>query len=387
MKKDTRLTHAGRHPEAQHGAVNPPVYHVSTVTFPTVEALEAASRKPLEGVYYGRHGTPTTFAFEEAVAELEGAERAIAFPSGLGALAGSLMAFVQAGDHILLSDSAYYPTHKICEQFLKRFGVETTYYDPMIGAGISALIKPKTKIVFVEAPGSLTFEVQDVPAIAAAAHAAGAIVILDNTWSAGYFFEAFKHGVDVSVQAATKYLSGHSDAMLGTVATSQALYERIKATMVSLGYSAAPDDCYLGLRGLRTLGVRMPRHQETGLKLARWLKARPEVDRILHPAFPDCPGHEIWKRDFTGASGLFGVVLKDFPKAAVTAMLDGLEHFAMGYSWGGFESLILPTDPAPLRTANKWPYKTPMLRISAGLEDADDLIADLEKGFARLNKK
>ena len=384
MNKDTNIVAAGRHPEDNHGVVNPPVYHVSTVTFPTVAALEAASRTPLQGVYYGRHGSPTSFAFEEAVASLEGAERAIVFPSGLGALACSLLAFVEAGDRILMTDSAYYPTHKICQQFLRRFGVETTYYDPMIGDGIARLMTPRTKIIFVEAPGSLTFEVQDIPAIAAAAHAGGARVVMDNTWSAGYYFQPFRHGVDVSVQAATKYLSGHSDVMLGTVATSAPLYEKIKSTAVGLGFSTGPDDCYLGLRGLRTLAVRMARHQETGLVLARWLAARPEVDRVLHPALPGCPGHEFWRRDFTGASGLFGVVLKDFPKSAVDAMLDGMGLFAMGYSWGGFESLILPTDPAPLRVATVWPHKTPCLRIHAGLEDPADLLADLESGLDRL---
>jgi cystathionine beta-lyase len=384
MKKDTRIVTAGRHPEDNHGAVNPPVYHVSTVTFPTVEVLERASKTPLQGVYYGRHGTPTTFAFEEAVAALEGTDRAVALPSGLAALAVALIAFVETGDHILMADCAYYPTHKICDQFLKRFGVETTYYDPMIGADVAKLIRPRTKVVFVEAPGSLSFEVQDIPAIARVAHAAGAKVIMDNTWSGGYFFQPFRHGVDLSIQAATKYIGGHSDAMLGTISMGKDLYEKVKFAAVGLGYCAGPDDCYLGLRGLRTLAVRMARHQETGLKLARWLETRPEVETVLHPALPSCPGHEFWKRDFTGASGLFGVVLKDFSKAALTAMLDGMEHFAMGYSWGGFESLIIPADVAPLRAATKWPHKTPALRIHAGLEDADDLIADLERGLNRL---
>lgn len=384
MKKETDLIHAGSHPQDHHGVVNPPVYHASTVTFPTVAALEAASRAPLDGVYYGRHGTPTTFAFEEAVAALEGGERSLSLPSGLAALACALLAFVESGDHILLSDSAYYPTHKICEGLLRRFGVETTYYDPCIGAGIAKLMRPRTRIVFVESPGSLSFEVQDIPAIAAAAHAGGARVVLDNTWSAGYFFQPFRHGVDVSVQAATKFLAGHSDVMLGAITTSAALYEKIKLTAVGLGYCAGPDDCYLGLRGLRTLAVRMKRHEETGLALARWLEGRPEVERLLHPAFPTCPGHEIWRRDFSGASGLFTVVLKDYSKKAVAAMLDGMTLFKMGYSWGGFESLILPIEPAAIRVAVPWPYRSPALRIHAGLEDADDLIADLERALARL---
>jgi cystathionine beta-lyase len=384
MKKDTRLIHAGRQPSKQHGAVNPPVYHASTITFSTVEALEEAARHPLEGVYYGRHGTPTTFAFEEAVAALEGAERAIAMPSGLAAVAGAILPFVDQGDHILMSDSAYYPSHKICNLFLKRFGVDTTYFDPTIGGEIAGLIRPQTKIIVVESPGSLSFEVQDVPAIAEAAHAKGAMVLLDNTWSAGYFFQPFDKGVDVSIQAATKFIVGHSDAMLGIIATSTKLYEKIKSTTVGLGYSAAPDDCFLGLRGLRTLAVRMARHQESGLILANWLAERPEVSCVLHPALPSCPGHDIWQRDFSGASGLFGLILNNYSKSNVARMLNGLEFFAMGYSWGGFESLILPTDPAQLRTTTNWPHKTPSLRIHTGLEDPNDLIADLESGFARL---
>ncbi|MEX2452059.1 MAG: cystathionine beta-lyase [Rhodospirillales bacterium] len=384
-KKDTLITTAGRDPKNNHGIVNPPVYHASTVIFPTVANLEAAQKDRLKGVYYGRYGTPTTFALEEAVAALEGGARSIAMPSGLAAVAGALMAFLKAGDHLLVTDNVYDPTKsRVCDAVLKGFGIETTYFDPMCGAGIADHIRANTKAVFVESPGSQTFEVQDVPAIAKAAHEAGAVVIMDNTWSGGLYFQPFEHGVDVSVHAATKYIVGHSDAMLGMITTTEELYRKIKIAVLSLGYAAGPDDCYLGLRGLRSISPRLARHYETGMKLARWFEDRPEVATVLHPALPSCPGHEIWKRDFTGASGLFGVVLKDFSKAAVTAMLDGMEYFGMGFSWGGFESLMIPTDPAPMRGTVPWPHKGPSLRIHAGLEDADDLIEDLEKGFERL---
>jgi cysteine-S-conjugate beta-lyase len=385
MKKDTIITTAGRNPEGNFGIVNPPVYHASTVTFPTVAELEAAQDQVFSVVRYGRFGTPTTQALEAAVAALEGGNRTVSVPSGLAAITVSLMAFLEAGDHLLMADSVYFPTRKLCDGLLARFGVETTYYDPMIGAGIAELITPKTKVVFVESPGSLTFEVQDIPAIAAAAQARGAIVIMDNTWSGGLYFQPFEMGVDVSVHAATKYIVGHSDAMLGTITAIEELAAKIKLTANGLGYCAGPDDCYLALRGLRTISPRMARHQETALTLAHWLAERPEVAHVLHPAFPNCPGHEFWKRDFSGASGLFGVVLNDYPKAAVEAMLDGMELFAMGFSWGGYESLMIPTYPAKIRTVTEWPYSGPSLRLHAGLEDVSDLIADLEKGLARLN--
>lgn len=383
--ENTRIVHAGRNPAANHGVVNPPVYHASTITFETMAELEASDRAPLDGTHYGRLGTPTTFALEEAVAALEGAERAVVLPSGLGALSVAFLSFVASGDHVLVSDNVYFPTRRLCSQLLARFGVEAEYYDPMIGAGIAARIRPNTRVVFVESPGSLTFEVQDVPAIAAAAHAAGALVMMDNTWSGGVFFKALAHGVDLSVQAGTKYIVGHSDAMLGTIALSDAHYATVKTTANNFGYGTAPDDCYLALRGLRTIDVRLRRHEANALAVANWLTTRPEVAAVLHPALPSCPGHAIWKRDFTGASGLFSIVLGDASKAAVTAMLDGLELFAMGYSWGGFESLIIPTRPATSRTATAWPHAGPSLRLHVGLEDPEDLIADLRRGFERLN--
>ena len=383
-RRDTVLAHAGRDPSAQHGIVNPPVYHASTVVFPTVAKLEASQAAPFDHIHYGRYGTPTTMALEEAVAALEGGDKAISMPSGLSAIACTLQSFLKAGDHALITDSTYFPTRRLCNGLLAGFGVETTYYDPLIGAKIADLIRPNTRLVFLESPGSLTFEVQDVPAIVKAARARDVVVVMDNTWSAGYYFQPFAHGVDVSIQAATKFIAGHSDAMLGVVTVRKEHYERVKSTTAGLGVCAGVDECYLGLRGLRTLAARMPRHQETGLKLARWLKTRPEVARVLHPALPECPGHKHWKRDFTGSSGLFSVVLKEFPKKAVAAMLDGLELFAMGFSWGGYESLIVPIHPAKVRSATRWTHSGPAIRIHSGLEDADDLIEDLAAGLKRL---
>lgn len=383
-KRDTRLIHVGSRPDQHRGAVNPPVYRASTVIFPTVAAMEKASADPFDGVFYGRHGTPTSFALEEAVAELEGADAAVSVSSGLAAITVALMTYLKAGDHLLMTDAAYGPSRRLSDRLLERCGIETTFYDPTIGAGIHDLIQPNTKVVFAESPGSLTFEVQDIPAISKAAHAAGAMMILDNTWSGGLYFQPFEHGVDVSIQAATKYIGGHSDVMLGVISTRQDEFRRIKAMAVSMGYCAAPDSCYFVLRGLRTLKVRLARHERNGLALADWFAARPEVAQVLHPARADCPGHEFWKRDFSGASGLFGVVLHDVTKERVAAMLDGMEYFGMGYSWGGFESLMIPTAPADHRAATGWTAAGPCLRVHAGQEDVDDLIEDLERGFERL---
>jgi cysteine-S-conjugate beta-lyase len=383
MKDETLVTTAGRHPEDNHGIVNPPVYHVSTVLFPTLADAEGALSAK---VSYGRHGTPGTFALEEAMSALEGAEVTRILPSGLAACTEAILACVSAGDHVLVTDSVYEPTRNFCSRFLSRFGVETSYYDPLVGAGIAALIKPNTKVVFTEAPGSRTFEMQDIGAIARAAHAAGDIfVLMDNTWATPLYFKPLAHGVDLSIQAATKYVVGHSDAMLGTISANKRCAERLTQTHRLLGMSAGPDDVYLALRGLRTMATRLKQHGETGLTLARWLKARPEVDRVLHPALPGDPGHEIWQRDFAGASGLFGFVMKPCSKTALAAMIDPMEHFKIGYSWGGFESLITAGDPSRARTATKWPGPGPLVRIHAGLEHPDDLLADLERAFARFN--
>ena len=380
QKPETRLAHAGREPQRYHGFVNTPIYRGSTVLFPTLASLEANA----QDFTYGRLGTPTVKALEEAIAELEGGTRTLLTPSGLSAIAASLLAFVSAGDEILVSDSVYRPTRRFCDHVLKRLGVRTIYYDPLIGSGIKKLLSAKTKLVFAESPGSQTFEVQDVPAIVKVAHAAGAVVILDNTWATPLYFKPFEHGCDISIHAGTKYIVGHADAMLGAITANEKVARAVEKSHEDLGLCPGPEDAYLGLRGLRTLSVRLARHQQSALELARWLKSRPEVARVLHPALPSDPGHALWKRDFTGASGLFAIILKPASHAALAAMLDGLSLFGMGYSWGGFESLILPFDPRDYRTATTWEAEGPALRLHVGLEDVDDLKADLEAGFARL---
>ncbi|MCF8470981.1 MAG: cystathionine beta-lyase [Parvibaculum sp.] len=380
-KQDTLIVSTGRDPEANFGIVNPPVYHASTVLYPTLEAVNARTQP----VTYGRRGTPTSFALQEAVAALEGGYRSLLLPSGLAAVTTALLAHLKTGDHILITDSVYAPTRHFCDTMLEDLGIEVEYYDPRIGAGIEKLIRPETTVVFTEAPGSVTFEVQDIPAIAAAAHRAGATVMMDNTWASPLYYKPFEHGVDVSIQAATKYLCGHSDVMMGTITTTEAAWARTLAGHGAIGMCAAPDDVYLVLRGIRTLSVRLARHMETGLTLARWLEARPDVERVIHPALPSHPDHAIWKRDFTGASGLFSIELKPCSETALAAFLDHLDLFGMGYSWGGFESLIIPQYPEKIRTATQWTAPGPLLRLHAGLEDPDDLIADLDAGFARLH--
>ena len=380
QNQDTRLAHAGREPKRFHGFVNPPIYRGSTILFPTAAALEANDQE----FTYGRLGTPTVRALEEAIAELEGGHATLLAPSGLSAIAATFLALLSAGDHVLVSDSVYRPTRRFCDHVLKRLGVETTYYDPVVGVGIKDLISPKTKVVFTESPGSQTFEVQDIPAIADAAHAAGAVVALDNTWATPLYFKSFAHGADVSIQAATKYIVGHADAMLGAITATKDIWPKIAGTHDDLGLCAGPEDVYLALRGLRSLGVRLARHQASGLALAEWLRGRPEVAHVIHPALPSDSGHAIWKRDFTGASGLFAIVLKPASKEAVAAMLDSFELFGMGYSWGGFESLIIPFDPSSYRTATHWKAQGQALRLHVGLEDVDDLKADLKAGFACL---
>jgi cystathionine beta-lyase len=376
----THVVHTGRDPFAHHGFVNTPVYRGSTVLFKTIESFEKRAQRYV----YGRRGTPTSEALEEAIATLEGGARTVLAPSGAAAIASALLAFTKAGDHILVGDSVYLPTRKICGGTLKRFGVETTYYDPTIGAGIADLMRPNTTVVFTERPGSLTVEVQDLPAIAAAAHKGGAIVMMDNTWGTPLYFKPFAHGVDLSIQAGTKYIVGHADAMLGAVTASAALAKTMVDEIQGLGICAGTEEMYLGLRGVRTLQVRLERHWHSGLEIAAWLERRPEVSRVLHPALPSHPQHALWKRDFTGACGLFSIVLKPCSKPALAAMVEGLELFGMGASWGGFESLVLPFDAAHARTATQWQTEGPTLRFHIGLEDVDDLKADLEAGFARL---
>lgn len=380
MHDDTILAHKGRHPFANHGIVNPPVYHASTVLFPSLDALE--DRKHQE-VVYGRQGTPTIFALREAMTALEGGHGAVICPSGLAAVTCALTAFTQAGSHVLIPDSTYFPTRRFADTVLAKYAVEVEYYDPRVGAGIAASMRPNTSLVWLESPGSQTFEVQDIPAIAEAARKGGAVSVIDNTWGAGYFLKPLALGVDVSLQAATKYVVGHSDAMLGTLVANAATYPRLAEHWSNAGNAAGPDDVYLGLRGLRTMGVRLRAHHAAGLKMAAHLHSRPEVTRVMHPGLRDDPGHALWKRDFTGASGLFGFVLKPGPRAALAAMLDHLRFFGMGYSWGGFESLLIPTDPAAIRTATRWDEPGQAMRIHVGLEDIDDLIADIDAGLDR----
>ena len=380
----TKLAHAGRDPARFSGAVNVPVHRASTILFDSAADMARAGAQPYGSPYYGRRGTPTQFGLQEAVADLEGGFRTILTPAGLSAVTVAILSFVEQGDHVLIPDSVYDPTRKFCDQFLTRMGVATTYYDPTIGGAISELISEKTKLVFTESPGSLTFEVQDIPAIARAAHAKGALVVMDNTWATPFFFKPFDHGVDVAVVAGTKYIVGHADAMLGLVTVArEELWDPVFKTHALLGLATSPDDAYLGARGLRTLGTRLKQHHASGLEVARWLEARPEVARVIHPGLESHPQHDLWARDFTGASGLFAFELKQAGPRALSAMLDDMQLFGMGYSWGGFESLLIPTDPAPSRTAV--PYEGgPMMRIHVGLEAPDDLIQDLEAGFARL---
>ena len=390
MKDETLIVTAGRDPESNHGIVNPPVYHASTILSPSLAALDETRENYKHGIKqmsYGRRSTPTSAALETAVAALEGGHDCQLYPSGLAAIAAAMLAYLEAGDNVLMVDSVYSPTRKLCDSLLKRFGVTTTFYDPLIGAGIAELMTGKTRIVFCESPGSITFEVQDIPALAEAAHAnakhpRGVVVMMDNTWASPLFFKPFRHGVDVSIQAATKYIVGHSDVMMGTATANEAHWRDLAETCWEMGQCAGPDDIYLAQRGLRTLDVRLRRHMENGIRLAEWLGARPEVDRVLHPALPGDPGHALWKRDFLGASGLFSVVLKPCRQEQLAALVDDLELFGMGASWGGYESLILPQRFS--RTATKWTDEGPVVRFHAGLEAVEDLTADLEAGFRRM---
>jgi cysteine-S-conjugate beta-lyase len=382
LKQETKVTIAGRDPHAHHGYVNTPVYHASTLLYRTAEDFLGRRGK----YSYGRRGTPTSEALETAIQEIEGPACAgvALLPSGLAAISTAFLSVLKAGDHLLVSDSAYGPARKFCDSTLKRYGVTTTYYDPVIGEGIAALMQPNTAAVFTEAPGSLTFEMQDIPAIAKIAHARGALVLMDNTWASPLYFKALEKGVDLSIQSGTKYIGGHSDLMLGTVSANNDALKRLKDTVYGMGLCVGPDDMTLGLRGLRTLAVRLARHHQSGLTVARWLEQRPEILRVVHPALPSHPGHSIWQRDFTGACGLFAVVLKPVPEKAVLAFLNALTLYGMGASWGGFESLAIPYDVTEYRSATKWAPGGPSIRFHIGLEDPGDLITDLERGFAAL---
>jgi|SRR5579872_2329204 len=379
---DTRVVTAGRHPPSYHGFINPPVYHASTLIYPSAEDYVAQRSR----YQYGRIGTPTTEALESAIAELEGPQCAgvALLPSGLAAISTALLAVLKTGDHLLVTDNAYGPTRAFCEQILSRFGISATFYDPTIGGEIAAQFRPNTRAIYLESPGSLSFEIQDAGTIAKVAHDKGAIVLIDNTWATPLYFRPLDHGADLVIQAGTKYIGGHSDVMLGAVSTNAAHIAALKQTTFLYGLCEGPDDVYLGLRGLRTLAVRLERHFKSGLEVARWLERRPEVLRVLHPALPSHPGHALWRRDFTGASGLFSIVLKPVPQKAVYAFLDALTLFGIGPSWGGYESLAIPFDLAPARTATKWVPGGPTVRFHIGLEAVTDLIADLQRGFAAL---
>ena len=387
MKKETQIVSLGRDKKWTKGVVNPPVFRASTMLFETMEEMRFAAKNKANGeMFYGRRGGPTHFAFQAAIAELEGGAGTALYPSGAAAISSTLMSFLQAGDHLLMVDNVYEPTRALCDGLLAGFGIETTYYDPLIGAGIADLIRENTKVLFLESPGSITMEVQDVPTLSTIAHENDMIVVLDNTWASPINSRPFAMGVDISIQAATKYIVGHSDVMMGTATANEKYWPQLRENSYLMGQCTSPDDVYLASRGLRTLAVRMAQHEQNALKVANWLATRPEVDHIRHPAFASCPGHEFFKRDFSAANGLFSFVLKEGDLKSVTALVENMQHFKMGFSWGGYESLILGVfGIEQIRTATQWDSSKPLIRLHIGLENVDDLIADLEAGFARFN--
>ena len=384
-RDETHVVQAGRRPEWTGAVVNPPVWRASTILYDDCAALKAGNSSNEDGrFFYGRRGTPTQWSLADALTEMEpGAEGTMLFSSGVAAVSVALISILGPGDHLLMVDSAYDPTRIFCDGFLKSWGVETTYYDPLVAGGIEALILPNTRAIFMESPGSLTFEVQDVPAIVAVAKAHGIATLIDNTWATSLYLKPLSMGVDMSVVAATKYIVGHSDVMAGAVTANAATYPALRRASQQFGQYLGPDDAYLASRGLRTMALRLKQHEASALAIAYWLEAQPEVDRDLHPALPSHPQHALWKRDFTGSSGLFGFVLKNGNVEARAALIDGLDHFGIGYSWGGYESLAIPVDPASIRTATSWQAAGPVIRLQIGLEHPDDLIADLRSGLDR----
>ena len=394
MHQNTKAILSGKDIKGNKGTVNTPIHKTSTVLFPTLQDYHNAERgvdyhKSADGIEadlsYGITGTPTTFALQKSLAEMEGADAAIVVPSGLSAITTAILAFVKTGDHILMVDTVYGPTRRFCNKELRRLGIKTTYYDPLIGSKIKDLIQPNTKIVFTESPGSLTFEVQDIPAIAKEAHNKGAVVIIDNSWATALYFKPFEHGVDVSIQAGTKYIGGYSDVFLGTITTTKHHYKRLYDTYKHYGLSVAPEVCYMAHRGLKTMPTRVKAVGDSALVIAKWLKKHKKVQSVLHPAFSSCPGHKLFKRDFTGSSGLFSIVLdKEYSLAQLSSMIDNFEIFGIGSSWGGFESLAINFDPSTIRTATNWTEKRSCVRLYIGLEDTDDLISDLDAGLRRL---
>jgi len=386
MKKPTQIIHAGRDKQWAGYSVNVPVVRASTVVFDSfAEMRHAVKHRGDQVPYYGRRGTQTHFAFSDAVCALEGGAGCALYPSGAAAISGALLAFLKTGDHLLMVDAAYEPTRAFCDKVLAPLGIQTTYYDPLIGAGISALIQPNTKVIYLESPCSLTMEVQDVPAICAIAKQHGIVTMLDNTWASPILCRPFDMGVDISIQAATKYICGHSDVMLGTASANAQHWPQLREHSYLLGYCASADDVYLAARGLRTLGVRLAQHQQNARQVLAWLAEQPDVEVILHPELPSHPGHAEFMRDFSGSNGLFSFVLKQADQAALERFVEGMQHFKMGFSWGGYESLIITnSNIQALRSATRWPYRGPLVRLHIGLEDPADLIADLAAAFARL---
>jgi cystathionine beta-lyase len=379
-KPETQVGHLGRKSKNHYGFINTPLYRGSTVLFETAEKLFAYDHP----YPYAISGSPTQDSLREAICELEGAEGTCLTPSGLNAITTALLAFLKTGDHLLMTDSVYRPTRRFCDSLLKNFGIETTYYDPMIGADIAELFQANTKVVFTEAPGSQTMEMQDIPAIVAAAKTNDILVMIDNTWATPIYFRPLEHGVDISIVAVTKFIGGHSDLMMGTIAANKTHWQQLHQAYERLGLYVGPDDIALALRGMRTLPLRLERHMASGLTIAKWLQQRPEVSSILYPVLEDDPGHALWKRDFDGAPGLFSALLHPVDLDKLKAFLDALKLFGMGYSWGGFESLVIPFDPTSYRSATTWTHDGPALRFHIGLEDPGDLMADLEVGFAAM---
>ncbi len=381
MKTPTKLTHLGRNAAKQGGFVNPPAYRGSTMLFPTLEELYA----PPEGYGYGRGGSPAQTALGELMCELEGGSYCKLTSCGLLAITGTLLSLVKAGDHILVPDSVFYPARHFCDLTLKAFGIETTYYNPLIGSGIKELIRPQTSVIYTESPGSDTFDIQDIPAIVKAANGHDLFILMDNTWASPLFYQPLKHGVDVSIHAATKYITGHSDALLGIVVANERAGDKLKAAQSAMGLCPGSEEVFSALKGLRTLDIRMKKHQESTLELTSWLENRDEIEKVLYPALQSFAGHEVWKRDFSGASGLFSIILKPCSQKALGAMVNGLKLFGIGWSWGGYESLIALLHTKGSRTVTHWQPKGPVLRIHVGLEDVEDLKEDLRDGFKRLN--
>ncbi|MFJ2986429.1 cystathionine beta-lyase [Collimonas sp. NPDC087041] len=383
---DTQLAHIGREPSRFAGMVNTPVFRGSTIIANNLEDWEASRQIDNPMSNYGRFGTPTTRSFEQAITTLEGGHNCLVFPSGLSACTHSIMAFVKSGDHVLITDSVYGPTRTFADRVLRRMGIDVEFFDPLIGGEIRNLLRPNTSVVFVESPGSWTFEVQDIPAIAEEAHKVGAYVLLDNTWATPLFFKPFEHGVDVSIHAATKYIVGHSDALLGVASANERAWCILKHGAHDFGQTAGPDDIYLALRGMRSMSVRLRQHWESGIQLAEYLRTQPLVESVLHPALPSDPGYKLWQRDFLGASGLFTIELKEVGRPALSKFFSSLELFGIGLSWGGFESLALPLDKPPTRVASKKSYQNPLVRIHVGLENIEDLVSDMGQAFKQMEK-